>query len=864
MRTAIPLLALLAVLTRPSVPASCQTDRKSQPGQHPWWDNLPRIVEVGDADAARKLNASCVMCGATDDPTWGLFGQRVRMADSEPRVERIHEAGMKALCWFEAFGTAGSIYVAQLKRNPDGTWVKHRTEPTLTRLFRNHWGWQGFDGTGEIRWIGVHNYFDDDDFARPYTRTHPRYGSPPMKYPNGTVAAGYSGPSVDPRNSRVYDAGCAKNVLGQVTFECDFNEGVNGVDPATGKPRGRVEGLVKVGDRYASLLSPGKDSACPVWIDYARASVKQALDAGTDGLWCDNFSAWDSFSAQPLSKAFGEWSVATFRDYLRGHFPAQQLDAMGVGGVETFDVRAYLRDKCRAWGGTVGELAEQSLRDPFDAGGSALRDKEWRDPRWLEDPVWRAYLIHKRQVGTKALEEYYRAIKETAAEAGKPDFLVSGNDLPCFSLGWVRGQLDMVSTELDWGWGLASGRRGFMPPPNGSYVPVYKLAREHAKSRFVNVWMYVPDAQRGKQNVANVLFYQALANHTLPMAHPGNDRVAGDDKTTAAFFDFVRRLAPTLGARKPIQEIGLYYSSSSQLMTFVPGGFLDHDNQGHMFAHWGWGTALSWLHYQYRAVPEWKLTRETLAGLKVLVIPNSTVFPPEDMDVLRQWVESGGGLLVTAVSGTRVGERGNFEELAASSLASLTGVAEPGAQRAQVVREVGAGRVVYLPKPIGFHFFKAAEERASMLSVFRQALRVAIGEESRLALSGTDEVPTTVGLTVYEDDRDRRLFVDANNTDLDLATDQVTPSPPLRFTVRLPEFLRGATLKASTLSPDGAVGVQATRKGEEGLLVDLSPVRLYTCIVIEAATGRPLAGGWGTMLRRGTQPQTVRTERSLP
>ncbi|NCQ28064.1 MAG: hypothetical protein GW802_11635 [Armatimonadetes bacterium] len=837
MRTSVSLLALLAFVTHPSVPVSCQTERNPPPDQHPWWDVPPRIVEIGDAETARKLNASCVLCGAADDPTWGLFGQRVRMADSGPRVEQVHAAGMKALCWFEAFGTAGSIYVAQPKRSPDGTWVKRPTDHTVTRLFRNHWGWQGYDGTGEIRWIGVHNYFDDDDFARPYTRTHPRYGSPPMTYPDGTVAAGYNGSAADPRNSRVYDAGCAKNVFGQVTFDADFNAGVNEVVPATGKPRGRVEGLVKIGDKYASLLSPGKDSACPVWIDCARASVKQALDAGIDGLWCDNFSAWDSFSSQPLSKAFGEWSVATFRDYLRAHFAGSQLQALGVANVERFDVRAYLRDKCRAGGGKVEKVADQTLRDPFDSSGSALRDRTWRDPRWLDDPVWRAYLIHKRQIGTKALDAYYRAIKETAAQAGKRDFLISGNDIPCFSLGWVRGQLDMVSTELDWGWGLASGRRGFLPPPAGSFVPVYKLAQEHAKSRFVNVWMYVPEAQRGKQNVANVLFYQALANHTLPMAHPGNDRVAGDDATTAAFFDFVRQLAPTLGERTPVQEIGVYYSSSSQLMTFTPGGFVDHNNQEHMFAHWGWGTALSWLHYQYRAVPEWKLTREALAGLKVLVIADSVVFPPEDVGVLRQWVEPGGGLIVTADSGVRAGEQGNFEGLAVPSLSPLTGVLEPGTQSGQVVRAVGAGRVVYLPRATGLDFFKAEAERANKLPAFREALRAATGDGTHFALSATDGVPTTVGLTVYEDARANRLFVDVNNTDLDLATDQVTPSPPLRFTVRLPEFLRGANLKVSALSPGAATSTPATRPGKDGLEVDLPPMRLYTCVVIERERG---------------------------
>ena len=227
----------------------------------------------------------------------------------------------------------------------------------------------------------------------------------------------------------------------------------------------------------------------------------------------------------------------------------------------------------------------------------------------------------------------------------------------------------------------------------------------------------------------------------------------------------------------------------------------------------------------------------SLAGLKVLVIADSVVFPPEDVGVLRQWVEPGGGLIVTADSGVRAGEQGNFEGLAVPSLSPLTGVLEPGTQSGQVVRAVGAGRVVYLPRATGLDFFKAEAERANKLPAFREALRAATGDGTHFALSATDGVPTTVGLTVYEDARANRLFVDVNNTDLDLATDQVTPSPPLRFTVRLPEFLRGANLKVSALSPGAATSTPATRPGKDGLEVDLPPMRLYTCVVIERERG---------------------------
>ncbi len=795
----------------------------------PWWDDFPRIVQTHDPAQARSLHASAVLCGAAIDPTWGAFGQRLSWRSSRGRIARIHAAGMKAMTWFEAFGTCMG-YVAQLKKSAGGGWVKYPDAPSLTRVFAQHWCWTRYDGTGVIRWISAANYFDDADFARPYTLRHPRYGCPAMRYPDGRIAADSAGFDADPRRSRVFDAGCSKDVFGRLSIEYGFNAKVNAVDPATGKPRGPLKRLLKVGGRYAGSFNIGKDSACPIWIDYARASVRQALDAGVDGLWCDNFSAWDSFGARPIGRAFGEWSTATFRRYLAAHFSAAELRRMGVEDARTFDVRAYLRAKARRWGARMDRYEGAALRDPFDSSGAALRDRAWRGPRWLDDPIWRAYLIHKRQAGARALETYYRALKETAKAAGKPDLLVAGNDIPVMSLGWVRGWLDMVSTELAWGWGLASSKRGFMPPPRGSYVPLYKLAREHAKSRFVNVWMYVPKAQHHKPHIARVLYYQALANHALPMPYPRSPRTVGDEAAAAEFFGFVQSAAAAFSRRRRIERIGLYFSSSSQLMTFAPGGFVDFNRQPHVFAHWGWGEALWRLHYQYRAVPEWKLNAETLRGLRLLIIPNAAVFPPEDVPVLTRGVKAGGSLIITCESGARTGERGNFGRLARSSLTPLI-----GEERREGLRRVGAGRVLYLPQPIGLDFFLADAERRQALLLFRRAIRTAAPEKGTFVFPDASGVPDTVGLTAYADETAGRFFIDINNIDIDAATDQLTPAPKLRFTVALPAFLAGKAFRVRVLTPQPGLRVSAARTTEKTVRVEAGALKFYASVVLERA-----------------------------
>ncbi len=798
-----------------------------------WWDDFPGMIQTADTKYAAAAQATVCLSGGTDDPCWGLHAQHLRLAESAGSLANLHRAGLKSLSWFEGFGTC-EAYVAQLRRAPDGTWILRQQAPPLVKVFTQHWSWQTYDGTGEIRWVGLPNYFDNDDWAQPWTRFHPRYGSPPMTYPDGRLAAGYAGATTDPRHSRVLDASCSKDVLGHLTFEYEYNPEVNRLDHDTLRPHGPLAGLVKADAPpagppdpgftpeewkklkragYAGVVSAGKDSACPIWIDYARASVRSALDAGTDGLWVDNFSPWDSFGGAPVSKAFGEWSVAGFRAYLAAHFPASARLRMGITNLSAFDIRSYLQNRLREWGGQPDNLS----------------DPRWRDARWQNDALWRAYLIYKRQTGTAALERYYRTIKQEATAAGRPDFLVMGNDIPLFSLGWARGELDMVSTELSWGWHLTSGPRGLMPPPSGSYAPVYKLAREHAKGRFVNAWLYGPEAQLGRPHIARVLYYQALANHALPMPNPGG-RTVGNPETDRAFFEFLRRAAPIFGNRRPLEEVGLYHSSSSQLLEMLPGGFRDHNHQPHSFAFWGWGTALSQLHILWRAVPEWKLNPEVLGALRLLIIPASEVFEARDTAMLETWVRQGGQLIITGNSGARLGEQGNFDlSPCPSTLAGLVMASTNGQAAA-----IGNGRVLYLRDDPGIPFYEANLERPTLLPAIGRILDGMRSTNNSLSLVAP-EVPATVGLTLYRDGR--RLFIDINNTDVDLIHDTVKPTVPLTFTISLPKEWRGNKLTLQSIGPEEPVAAQLSAINGSHVNITTAPVPVYTSLLIEAHSG---------------------------
>ena len=224
----------------------------------------------------------------------------------------------------------------------------------------------------------------------------------------------------------------------------------------------------------------------------------------------------------------------------------------------------------------------------------------------------------------------------------------------------------------------------------------------------------------------------------------------------------------------------------------TPMGFYDMNNQPHTGAYNGWGTALGNLHYQYRPIPEWKLTSEALSKLQVLIIPHAEVLDSADVTgIIEPWVKAGGRLIVTGNSGNRKGEAGNFEPYSSGlSLASLTGVSNVASAPATQQRTVGDGTVYYIKDNIGLRYFNASTTaaRSSIIGSFNSAMSQVLGTEETL-LSAIDPIPDSVGLNVYDDPTAKRFFVDVNNYDLNLTTDVVTPTPQITFTVQAPAWM---------------------------------------------------------------------------
>ena len=801
-----------------------------------WWFQFPSFAQINDNATFVKTLARLNINGPASDPTWGPYGQRLSELDHAKSFPELKATGARVACWIEGFGDC-MIYAGAAERKPDGTFARRGDDLRLTSLCRTHWCWAvpELPKGNEFRWVGIHNATNDEDFVMP-EYGHVARAIPVPTYPDGRSAVGWMDGVTYPLNARVYDACGSKDINGHLRPACEPPAKVNDRDPATGKPVGPIEGLypaiigkddvpqlpgLKPGDTvYCGVLSVHKDLSAPFWREYARVSAREIIKHGLDGVWCDNYSPWDNFGYEPVKAAFGDWSVYRFEHGYLGnnrsmtaqmaqkearemaHEPWYQtrLQAQRLG------VREYLKRKAVEFG----------AKDP-----SNVNDPAWHDPRWLDEPVWCAFKAHRQHDAQSDLAAFYYAIHGEADGAGKSDFCIGGNDIPFFGLGWVHDTyLDMVNTELTPGWHMGTGSRGILIPPVGKMAVVYRVALEHQKGPFSAAWYYLNqrfDKYQRKPEIGKLLCAEAFANGAFLMCDTNNKEVAGTLESHAWWNGFIRAheqdfaprpqaaSRPPVGPRRPVADVGIVFSPDNQLFLMTPAGFPDMDRQPHIFGHYGWATALVDAHVPYRAITDWKLNADSLAGLRTLIVPDMRCLSAYPDGPLARWVRAGGRLVVTGETGTREGPGQEFRFRAKPALAEMLGVQAPPPKQPATVTRIGKGTVVWVWEPVGMDYYLQADKRAEL----RPGL---------LKLAGSSDLvdgallPTTVGLSLWRTTDAKALFADLVNYDLDADADVVRPAEGLSFRLRLPGGWKAATV--TTISPDeGATATAEVKAG---------------------------------------------------
>lgn len=771
----------------------------------PWWYQYPTFASLNTAADYDQVGCRMVIHGCGSDPTWGPYARRLTLLDNAANLRAVQAKGARAIAWIEGFGDC-MVYAISFDRREDGSFVRRADEPTVSAGRRSHWCWANrtIPQGNTLRWVGLHNTVNDEDFAMP-AFGHQALGLPVPTYPDGRPAVGWKTDVRYPLNALVYDACGSKDITGRLYPSFEAPDKVNELDPATGKRWGPVEGLYPAlpgkddvapvkglppGEPvYCGAISIHKDLSAPFWREYVKLSIRDLAQHGLDGVWCDNYSPWDNFGYPPVQKAFGDWSVALFHQHVAG-LPPGGLARLGLRQAAGFDVRQYLIAKGREFG----------LKDPTN-----YQDPAWRDPRWLDDPVWGAFKAFRQRQAQRDLADFDRAIHQAAAEAGKPDFCVGGNDAPFYGLGWVRDAwLDMINTEITPGWHMGTGSRGIMVPPVGKMAVVYRVALEHQRGPVCAAWYYL-DGQyeklQGKAGMNRLLLAEAFANGAVLLCDPHNPRVAGGAPIHAWWNAFVRAAQARFGRRLGRADVGVLFSPDNQLQQLAPGGFPDMDRQPHIFGHYGWATALVDAHIPYRALTDWKVDADDLKGLKTFIVPDAEALSNRAARALEEWVRAGGTLLVTGPSGTRWGPEGSFMRRDLPVLADLVGDPDRQAPQRVLRRTVGAGKVVWAPGPVGMEYYLRAADRPQLLPGMEEL----VGGSD---LVDTAALPATTGLFTWRGAEEDALFADLVNYDLTADAEQVRPAQGLRFRLRLPPGWRGA--RAEVIAPDTPPQAQVT------------------------------------------------------
>jgi len=217
-------------------------------------------------------------------------------------------------------------------------------------------------------------------------------------------------------------------------------------------------------------------------------------------------------------------------------------------------------------------------------------------------------------------------------------------------------------------------------------------------------------------------------------------------------------------------------------------------------------------HIPYRVVTDWKLSAESLEGLRAFIIPDAECLDDAALGVLEKWVDEGGRLVVTGPSGIREGTVGVFRRRTTSLLPPLTGIdvprdlgssieAELTAPGVSLHRKLGEGTIVWTPDPVGMEYYLREKERSYRLSAIVHMV-------GRSALLDGHELSSKVGVFAWESEDKPTIFADLVNYDLDAESDAVTPAQDLRFRMRLPKGCD--KVEATTLSPDEGTSASAT------------------------------------------------------
>ncbi|MBM4086910.1 MAG: hypothetical protein FJ272_19145, partial [Planctomycetes bacterium] len=552
---------------------------------------------------------------------WFLDDQE-RMGNAARQWELAGQAGVKRLLYYDLgeVGDYAGFFGADGKMRHNGWSIPFwKSDEPLT-----------------ARWFGLQAFMQNASWS-PWP-TAKDYGLPPFTAPDGSAA------------DDLYSVLSRRDLDGKWAFDHFSNARVtdeiaerSGLAGISQRQQGKADVQGKSGWVTSRLIHV--DFGNPQLLDYQCREIARLIPKlRPDGIHADNFG--DLHIARADVAGFGLWSVHGFREFLKRRFSQAELAGMGIADVDTFDPpQARLRG-----GFDIAAYVREKQMEP--------KGNKWmqlRSPKWTADPIWLRYLVYKVETGLGYHRRFYEAAKQAAAQAGV-DCAVFGNLVPgAPGAALMKGFCDIAhfewSTTRGW-WGL----REMALPPKGRVGYVARLGAAISDAGYCWPSLYVPKnlSGAGHENLHKVLALDCLANRgLLDFGHWFLDGYSPGTPESAGFVNrFIRRQAARLSRREYLADVAVVHSAWSEVASLtvfhpVTEMFIDEYS--------GWCQFLGDTHRQWDVVLAEDLSAARLARFPIVVLPSVMVLTDAQAAELSKYVEAGGRLVATGLTGTRYG-----------------------------------------------------------------------------------------------------------------------------------------------------------------------------------------------------------------
>lgn len=394
-----------------------------------------------------------------------------------------------------------------------------------------------------------------------------------------------------------------------------------------------------------------RDIAAPWWNQYNIQTIVEMLRNGARGIWTDYNSGEKFIGLRPIESAFGEWSLVDFqRKVLARRDLPFTLGAVATG------LRTYMVEKAKRLDPTFNPAAS-------DADQHVV----WQHPAWTEDGSWLAFLAFKAQVLRARSQELYETVKNRVRGLGLDPAQVpiilgdaAKNSYPSFS----GKEGDIVATEVGPRVNNEFEPLGLGTPEETSYGPTYTFLASLTMSPIMHIWFrfdQVKDmASEFIDRLSRIALSEGLAHNAIGMI-PSQEISNGTAiQVWNEFKRVVDAVNPVFEGRERTARVGIFHSASTTLSYLAPGGMARKAERlsdlispaYHLMALQGWAMAMETQHIPYRVIPEFRLSRNALAGIQALIFPHVTALDASAIEFLTPFIERGG---IIIVSGNNLG-----------------------------------------------------------------------------------------------------------------------------------------------------------------------------------------------------------------